>query len=510
MPRCGALPARDIARILREVSWGLAYAHARGVIHRDIKPDNILLDRDSGRAVLTDFAIARDLEAESRGLTIAGHVLGTVQYMSPEQAAGDVVDTRSDVYALGVVGFHAVTGALPFDGPAHSVLVAHVTKPAPPVLAIAPDVLDSLARVIDRCLQKDPADRYQSADALATAFDEALRDAQAAEQAAADAEPGAVITELEAQAIWQRAAQLQAAAALRLERGVSLAASVDGSEDGVPSGSYRVRDVEAAAVEAGISRQYVALALAERDRTTGAVATLPVSDALDRQFTTLMGTTERAISVSRVMPLSPQRTLPALGAVFTGEPNGFIFEGAVNGHPLDGGILRFRVPRLITRSWWNPASMFGSGRKLLSRLEQIELFDLSVTLHSRGTAQRPACEVIITGDLRSGLRRNLFTDWGIIGVVSLLAGGATIAAERAAGWVLSTGSLPAVSVAGAMVIAGLGSAAWYRWLFRGALEGAKQELGALLGAVERHVTQQALFTESPQAWNALRGARDAR
>ena len=504
----GALPASEIARVLREVSWGLAYAHARGVIHRDIKPDNILLDRESGRAVLTDFGIARDLDAESRGLTIAGHVLGTVHYMSPEQASGDVVDGRSDVYALGVVGYHALTGALPFDGPANSVLVAHVTRPAPPVLTVAPDVLPSLARVIDRCLQKDPAARYASADALATAFDEAWRDAQQAEQDAADAAPGAVISELEAQAIWQRAAQLQAAAALRLERGVALTASTTDERDGgMPSGSYRVRDVEAAAVEAGISRQYVALALAERDRGSGAIATQVVSDALDKQFTTLMGTTERAISVSRVIPLSPQRTLAALGAVFTGEPNGFTFEGAVNGHPLDGGILRFRVPRLTAKSWWNPLSMVSSQSRLLYRLEQIELFDLSVTLHSRGTAQQPACEVIITGDLRVGLKRNLYTDWAMMAGAALAAGSATIAAERAAGWTLSTGSLPAISVAGAAVIAGLGTALWYRWLFRGALEGAKQELGALLGSVERHLSQQALFGDSPEAWKALQSAR---
>jgi hypothetical protein len=223
-----------------------------------------------------------------------------------------------------------------------------------------------------------------------------------------------------------------------------------------------------------------------------------------------MGTTERAISVSRVLPMSPQRTLSALGAVFTGEPNGFTFEGAVNGHPLDGGILRFRVPRLTTTHWWNPIGMMGAGRKLLYRLEQIELFDLSVTLQSRGTAQRPACEVIITGDLRSGLRRNLFTDWAMIGGAAALAAGATIAAERAAGWTLSTGSLPAISVAGAAVIAGLGTAAWYRWLFRNALEAAKQELGALLGSVEQHVKQQALFAESPDAWKALQNAREER
>jgi hypothetical protein len=505
----GALPASEVARILREVSWGLAYAHARGVIHRDIKPDNILLDRDSGRAVLTDFGIARDVDAEARGLTIAGHVLGTVQYMSPEQASGDVVDGRSDIYALGAVGFHALTGTLLFDGPAHSVLVAHVTRPAPRVRDVAAEVLPSLAAVIDRCLQKEPDARYPSADALATAFEEAMRDARHAEEEAADAAPGAVITEREAQAIWQRAAQLQAAAALRLERGVALKPAATRDDGDVTSSQFRVRDVEAAAVEAGISRQYVALALAERDVKTGAVAAHVVSDSLDRQFTTLMGTTERAISVSEVLPLSPRRALSALGTVFTGAPNGFTFEGTVNGHPLDGGVMRFKVPRLSSRAWWNPVGMMSSDRRLLLRLEQIELFELSVTLHARGSTRKPACEVVITGDLREGLRRNLFTDWFMIGGAAVLAAGATIAAERAAGWVLSSGSLPAVSVVGAAVIAGLGTAGWYRWLFRNALEETKRELSALIASVEQHVTRQTLFGESPEAWHALRDGRGA-
>ena len=488
----GALPASEVARVLREVSWGLAYAHARGVVHRDIKPDNILLDRASGRAVVTDFGIARDLDAESRGLTIAGHVLGTVHYMSPEQASGDVVDARSDVYALGVVGYHALSGRLPFDGPAHSVLVAHVTRPAPSLREVAPDVLPAVAAVIDRCLQKEPANRYESADALATAFDEALQAALQAEREAADAAPGALLTESEAQAIWQRAAQLQAAAAQRLERGVALQGETDRE-----SGRYRVRDVEASAVEAGISRQYVALALAERNASTGAVPAVVISDALDKQFTTLMGTTERALSVSRIIPMAPQATLTALGAVFTSAPNNFAFEGTVNGHPLDGGVLRFKVPRMSKRLGW----MLTGDRRLLYRLEQVELFDLSVTLHARGTSERPATEVIITGDLREGLRRNLRTDWGFIAGAAMLAGWGTAAAERAAGWVLSTGSLPAISVLGAAVIAGLGTAGWYRWLFRRALEGTKTELARLLGTVEQHLTQQALFGVGSERWS---------
>ncbi|MBK6306344.1 MAG: serine/threonine protein kinase [Gemmatimonadetes bacterium] len=100
----GALPVAEAVRYLREAAWALAYAHARGVVHRDIKPENLLLDRATGRVMVTDFGIARDA-ARADGLTQTGHVLGTVHYMSPEQVAGEPLDGRSDLYALGVVGF---------------------------------------------------------------------------------------------------------------------------------------------------------------------------------------------------------------------------------------------------------------------------------------------------------------------------------------------------------------------------------------------------------------------
>jgi tRNA A-37 threonylcarbamoyl transferase component Bud32 len=492
----GALAPTEVARILREVSWGLAYAHARGVVHRDIKPDNILLDRDTGRAVLTDFGIARDIDAERRGLTIDGYVLGTVQYMSPEQASGEPVDARSDVYALGVVGYHALTGALPFDGPPHAVIVAHVTKPVPLVQSVAPTVRATLAAVIDRCLRKDPAERFPTADALATALDEALRDAEEAERLAADAAPGALLTEAEAQAIWQRAAQLQAAAAHHMEREMSLTApgakgtSAPATET---TCSIRLRDVEAAAVEAGISRQYVALALAERSASTGAAGEMALSDRMDRRYTTWLGSGDRAISVGRVIPVAARRALQALGAVFTGEPHGFAFEGTVNGHPLDGGIMRFRAPRITKQGLFAQSS---PAKRLLYRLEQIELFDLSVTLHGRGTAQAPACEVIVTGDLRPGLRVNLLVDFALTVGAMLLAGfGTGVAMHRHDAVAISAVALAAVS-------AGIATAAWYRWLFRNALEEARKELQGLLASVERHLDQQALFAGPPALFGA--------
>ncbi len=164
----GPIPPNDATRILREVAWALAYAHAQGVIHRDIKPANILLERGSGRAMVADFGIARLAQASGDA---AGELLGTPEYMSPEQASGDAIDGRSDLYALGVVGFFALTGQLPFSSPTtQGMLAQHITRPAPPVSSVARGVPASLARVVDQCLEKDPAARPATGEALADAL----------------------------------------------------------------------------------------------------------------------------------------------------------------------------------------------------------------------------------------------------------------------------------------------------------------------------------------------------
>mgnify|MGYP002780248803 FL=1 len=495
----GTLAASEVARVMREMAWGLAYAHARGVVHRDIKPDNILLDRASSRAVLTDFGVARDIRADVRGLTQDGYVLGTVHYMSPEQAAGDDVDGRSDVYALGVVGFQALTGRVPFDGSARAVLAAHVAEPAPLVRSLAPDVLPALAEIIDRCLRKDPVERWPTADALANALDHAYNEAVQVEQAAADAAPGGVLSEAEAQALWQRAAQLQAAAAHRLEKVMALEASASLREaDDAATRSYRVRDVETAAVDAGISRQYVALALAERQAADGAV-----SERVDRQLTTLMGTSERALSVSRVVSVAAATVLPSIGDVFTSAPHQLRFDGVVNGHPLDGGVLRFRLPVEGRGIAWLPLVFRPTRRRVRAQLERLDLDLLTVTLQARGARGLPATELVVTADLRTGLRRNLALERALIVGAALGAAALTAMAERAAGWALSTGSLPAISVAGAGVIAGLAAAWGYRRAFLRALDGAREALDTLLRDVEQRVTQQALFKARPDAWHTM-------
>ncbi len=174
--RVGALPPPEVTLILQQVAWALAYAHGRSVIHRDIKPDNILIERGSGRATVMDFGIARAADpapsqATDSRLTEVGHVVGTAAFMSPEQATGDAIDGRADLYSLGVVGFVALTGRLPFDAPTSQGLIAKaLTELAPPVASIRPAVPPRLAEVVDKLLAKDPDGRFPSGEAVAEAL----------------------------------------------------------------------------------------------------------------------------------------------------------------------------------------------------------------------------------------------------------------------------------------------------------------------------------------------------
>ena len=165
----GPLPPREASRLLREVAAALTAAHGQGVVHRDVKPGNILLERDTGRAMVTDFGIARP--ADGGGETAVGELLGTPEYMSPEQAAGDAVDARSDVYSLGIVGYFLLSGQLPFTAPTiQGVLAKQLTQAPPPVASVAAGIPRSLANAIDTCLVKDPMRRFQSAEAFSDAL----------------------------------------------------------------------------------------------------------------------------------------------------------------------------------------------------------------------------------------------------------------------------------------------------------------------------------------------------
>ena len=165
----GPLAAPEVMRVLREVAWALGYAHDQGVVHRDVKPANILLDRATGRAMVTDFGIARVVDS-SGSQTMVGEMLGTPEYMSPEQASGENIDGRSDLYSLGLVGYFALTGTVPFTGSTQAVLAQQITKDAPSMSSVARGVPRQLADAIDRCLLKDSNRRFTNGAELADAL----------------------------------------------------------------------------------------------------------------------------------------------------------------------------------------------------------------------------------------------------------------------------------------------------------------------------------------------------
>ena len=175
LKRRGRLPPDEARRIMQETADALGAAHALGIIHRDVKPDNILLEGSRGRVVVTDFGIAKALSSTTgpATLTATGVAIGTPHYMSPEQAAGDrEIDGRSDIYSLGVVAYQMLTGELPFHAPTvPGILMKHITERAPLITDRRPDLPDDLAACVMRCLEKDPEDRWPTADALRRALE---------------------------------------------------------------------------------------------------------------------------------------------------------------------------------------------------------------------------------------------------------------------------------------------------------------------------------------------------
>jgi serine/threonine protein kinase len=169
----GAMAIDDTRRILRDVGDALAYAHERGVVHRDIKPDNILIDEGSGRPMVTDFGIARAVSDGDNRLTATGIAIGTPTYMSPEQAAGDrEIDGRSDLYALGVVAYQMLIGRPPFEATSTpAMLVKHLSERPPAIEQRRSDVPRDLARVVMTLLEKDPAARFSSAAMMVKVLD---------------------------------------------------------------------------------------------------------------------------------------------------------------------------------------------------------------------------------------------------------------------------------------------------------------------------------------------------
>jgi len=175
LKRRGRLPPDESRRIMQETADALGAAHAFGIIHRDVKPDNILLEGSRGRVVVTDFGIAKALSSTTGGatLTATGVAIGTPHYMSPEQAAGDrEIDGRSDIYSLGVVTYQMLAGELPFQAPTvPGILMKHITERAPLITDRRPEVPEDLAACVMRSLEKDPEDRWPTADALRRALE---------------------------------------------------------------------------------------------------------------------------------------------------------------------------------------------------------------------------------------------------------------------------------------------------------------------------------------------------
>ncbi len=174
--RGGALPPDEVRRILRELALALDYAHGQAVIHRDLKAENILLERGTGRAMLTDFGVAllRSLDPVRAEWARA---YGTPHYMSPEQAVGELdIDGRSDLYSLGVLGYYMASGRLPFHASTFEALAAkHIAEPHVPLARTAPRTPRFVRDAIERCLRKERSDRWRSGADLAAALQEPRR-----------------------------------------------------------------------------------------------------------------------------------------------------------------------------------------------------------------------------------------------------------------------------------------------------------------------------------------------
>jgi serine/threonine-protein kinase len=172
LERTGPMPVQDALLLALQMARALAFAHGRGLIHRDVKPQNVLLNAD-GQAKMTDFGIARSVDVQ--GVTITGTVLGTSEYIAPEQARGERVDAQTDVYSLGVVLYELLVGGVPYEGETFvTVALKHVNEPVPPVLERRPDLPPRVALAVERAMAKSPGERFSSMQEVADELEACL------------------------------------------------------------------------------------------------------------------------------------------------------------------------------------------------------------------------------------------------------------------------------------------------------------------------------------------------
>ena len=162
----GVLPLEDSVDIIIQASRGLAAARRAGIVHRDIKPNNLLIDSD-GTVKISDFGLAKIVEDTDGSLTQSGIVMGTPYYMSPEQGQGEAIDHRADLYSLGATFYHMITGFTPYEAQNPvSLIIKHVKEPIPDIRTVNPQIPDAIRRIVETCLEKSPADRYQEYEEL--------------------------------------------------------------------------------------------------------------------------------------------------------------------------------------------------------------------------------------------------------------------------------------------------------------------------------------------------------
>ena len=356
--RNGSLPQAEVVSVLRQLASALGYAHANGVVHRDIKAENVLLDNETGRAMLTDFGIAR--LAETQPLTATGTVLGTVQYMSPEQVSGDELDGRSDLYSLGVLAFFALSGRFPFErSTASAIVVAHVTAMPPGMCAVAPTVSADLGDVVDKLLAKSPGDRFANGEALRAALDTISVEEVALSFQQSTAPD--VLSSADARQVWARAAELQANTGLIVPPAEFRIAK---QPAGLETTGFKASIVRASAVDAGIDVRYVDRALAERAQATAAP---PAQVHDDVPATIVLGEAMK----KRINPFLGARTKIEMETAFDGELSEFGFEEVAD--EIRRALGEMVTVSAVGRTLTVTSAASGGGRHNMPRRLQIHL-----------------------------------------------------------------------------------------------------------------------------------------